>query len=362
MSTHRRLDIAILLTATLAGCSRREPTHTVSPPVTVRTARVSVQAMPDDVTAVGTSEASSTVDVRAQVTGTLRAIHFAEGADVQAGQLLFTIDPGPFEAALAAAQGTLARDAATLDNATSEQARYEALARDLVVATEQLEAARTAARTAAAAVAADRANVTAARLQLDKTRIQAPVAGRTGHVPVDVGDLIDAESPTAMVSIAQIAPMHVSLAVPGAMLDRIREALRTDTVRADAAVDGTGTVATDGRIVFLDNAIDPATGTIRVKVAYPNRDGRLWPGQFVSVVLHLGLAERAIVVPTEAVQQGQAGDYVFVVGVDHTVEARPVRTIATGGGLTRVSSGLRDGELVVTDGQVRLAAGMRVVP
>ncbi len=350
----------------LASCSG-QPARAAAPPggggpapVAVSTIRVVERAMPVNVQAVGTAEASSTVDIHSQVTGTLLTVDFKEGQDVSAGQLLFTIDPRPFEVALQQAQAALARDTAQSRNAEAQLARYKELTDAGLTAQADLDAVTAQASVSQAAMAADQAQIDSATLQRQYTRIAAPVSGRTGALLVHRGSLVRANDTSPLVVINQVAPIFVSFAVPARLLDRIQSVQRSGPLVVDARnADAEAPVAT-GRVQFIDNAVDRTTDTIRLKAEFPNGDRRLWPGQFLEVTLRLAVEPHALVVPSAAVQAGQQGSFVFVVSNGQDRRDAPGR-----GRLDRRRPGraaerrARGGE-VVTDGQLRLTPGAPV--
>jgi membrane fusion protein, multidrug efflux system len=329
-------------------------------PVTVMAGPVIVKPMASNVRVVGNVEASSTVDVRSQVTGELLAVHFTEGQDVALGDLLFTIDPRPFEGALKQAEATLARDTAQAQNADAQLVRStDLLARGLVAqSTHDVLVAQAAALHAS--LDADAAQVETARVQLQHTRIIAPMAGRTGALLVHPGAIVRTTDASPLVVINRIAPVYVSFAVPARLLSELQGDRARRALRVAAAPAGSGSAVVDGTVTFVDNAVDQSTDTIRLKASFANDDRRLWPGAFVDVTLRLSVTPDALVVPTAAVQAGQGGQMVYVVTPEGTAEARPVTIAWTEGNESVVASGLSAGETVVTDGQLRLAPGVPV--
>jgi multidrug efflux system membrane fusion protein len=330
-------------------------------PVVIGEARL--QPVAEELRAVGQVEAFSTVAVKSQVTGVVTAAHFREGADVRKGDLLFTIDPRPFEAALHQAQAALARDRAQLANTVAEQRRGEELFRQGILSQETYEQRRTAADAQSAQAKADEAAVEQARLNLEWCQVRAPIDGRAGAILVFPGNVSKAPDGNPLVTLTQTRPVKVAFAVPESRLAQVRAsssggaALAVEAVPSGAAAQG----AIRGELSFLDNEVDRATGTIRLKARFANEDRRLWPGEFVEVRLVLGTRPNAVVVPASAVQPGQQGPYVYVVRKDATVEPRNVRTTDYPGSLAVVESGLSAGERVVVDGQLRLVPGARVI-
>jgi membrane fusion protein, multidrug efflux system len=363
--------VVALFGLALTSCSTSSPAQAGGAPsggrggrggdaVPVATARVVERAVPLDVTTVGTAEPYSTVDVRSQVAGQLLTVEFAEGADVERGQLLFTIDPRPFEVALRQAEATRDKDAAQAANADALRARNESLFKNRLISQADLDSSTNSSAALKAAVAADTAAVDNAKLQLQYTQITAPVSGRTGALLVHQGSLVRSGDPSPLVVINQLAPIRVVFAVPGQHLGQIRAGQAKSPLAVTARTSGDSATTSIGRVTFIDNAADPATGTIRLKGEFPNGDHRLWPGDLVQVTLQLAVDEHALVIPASAVQNGQQGQYVYVVGADKTASLRPVTIARTSGDDAVVAGGVKAGEEVVTDGQLPLAPGAPV--
>ena len=366
-------------------------------PVPVLTARAQTKSVPLTVPAVGTVEALSTVQIRAQITGQLSDIHFTEGQDVRKGQTLFTIDARPFEAALKQAEAVLARDTATAKNSQSQQARFEDLYKRGLIPRDQYETQTATVAAQQATLAADQAAVETARLNLQYTTITAPISGRAGAVSLHAGDLVRANDTTPLLVINQMSPIYVTFSVPGRYLTDVRrfQARRPLPVQASiqnsparqlplavpspapspgmpssAPTSGTDGTAAEGfstalpvesgAVSFIDNAVDPTTGTIKLKATFPNTSHALWPGLFVQVSLQLTTDPNAVVVPSAAVQESQQGQYVYVVKPDHTAEFRNVRVERQQGDEMIIAQGVSSGEEVVTDGHLRLTPGARV--
>ena len=328
--------------------------------VPVMTAHVVEKPIPVDVTTIGTGEALSTVEVRAQVSGPLTSVQFTEGQDVQQGQLLFTIDARPFEVAVQQAEASVAKDEAQAKGTEQTRARNEDLFKRELLARSDYDASVTAATGAAAMVLADKAALESARLQLQYTKILAPVSGRTGALLVHQGSLVRSTDTTPLVIINQITPIRVAFAVPGQYLATIRAGQAKAPLLAEARMPGSTATPSSGAVSFIDNTIDTTTGTIKLKATFPNTNHELWPGALVETRLRLSVDPHALTVPASAVQNGQQGQYVFVVGSDRTVSMRPVTDARTNGDDAVVSSGLKAGEEVVTDGQLRLVPGSRI--
>jgi membrane fusion protein, multidrug efflux system len=327
-------------------------------PVTI--APVVQKPMPIDVEGIGTVIAASTVSVRSQITGEMTSVRFKEGDEVEKGQVLVTIDRRPFEAALQQAEAALARDEAQLANAKSQANRYQDLMKRGIATREQIDQINANAAALEATVGADRAVVDNAKLQLEYATITAPIAGRTGLLQVHPGNLIRANDTTPIVTINKVTPVYVSFAVPEAQLPELKRYLAKGELSVIAQPPDDAGPPSKGVISFVDNAIDMTTGTIKVKGTFPNTDRRLWPGQYVNATVTLTSDPGAIVVPSVAVQTGQQGQYVFVVKTDQTVELRTVTVARSNSVETVIRSGLKPGESVVTDGQLRLVAGSHI--
>jgi multidrug efflux system membrane fusion protein len=414
MRTHpRKLLVLVVgvLSLVLAGCSsEKSPAGTPAQqgrgaggggrgggrgaggPVPVTTTRVAAKAVPLTIPAVGTAEALQTVQIRAQVTGQLSAIHFTEGQEVRKGQLLFTLDPRPFEAALAQAQAVLARDTATAKNSQSQQVRYEDLYKRGLIPRDQYETQTATASAQQATLEADQAAVETARLNLQYTRIASPISGRAGAVSLHVGDLVRANDTTPLLVINQISPIYVTFAVPGRYLPEIRryQAQRALQVQAriqSAPAPGSSAPARDqngaegnpvapsapsvqaapakgpvetGAVSFIDNAVDATTGTIKLKATFPNNDSVLFPNQFVNARLLLDTQHNVVLVPNAAIQRNAQAAFVYVVKPDQTVTMQNVTVGTTDGNVTAVE-GLNAGDVVAVDGFDKLQNGAKVV-
>jgi membrane fusion protein, multidrug efflux system len=345
---------AILLLG--SGCAPQKAPR--SGRVAVTTARVEQRDMPFALTATGSVEALQTASVGSQVGGTVTRISFHEGDVVREGQVLIQLDPRPFHQALDQALGALARDRAIAEAARNEVERSRVLHDQSVLSQSEWEQKVSDADASAASVRADSASANSARLNLEYAAIRAPISGRTGRLMVHVGDYVKASTSEPLVTIIQPNPIRVSFQIPERdvpVLQRYRGRNLRVTVDPDS---GRGPL--EGRLVFVDNAIDPGSGTLLLKGEFLNQDGRLVPGQFVDVRLVLYVAPRATVVPSQAVSTGQQGAYVYVVNPDSTVTPRPIGVERVVDDRTVVARGLSPGEEVVTDGQMRLSPGAKV--
>ena len=349
----------LFLLASVAACSGKQQTPQ-KPPVPVIAATAVQKTVPVQLSAIGNVEAYSTVSMKSQIGGVLTRVHFREGQDVNKGDLLFTIDPRPYEAALKQAEANLAKDNAQLANARKEVQRYAELVKKGYVAQEQYDQISTNAASFEAIVNADMAVVENARLQLKYCYIYSPISGRTGNLMANEGNLIKANADTAIVVINQVQPIYVTFSVPEQSLSEIKRYMSEGKLRVEAILSKEDENPEQGVLTFIDNAVDLATGTIKLKGTFANKGKRLWPGQFVNAVLTLTSQPDAIVVPSQAIQTGQKGQYVFVIKNDLTVEDRPLLVGRTLNNETIIEKGLQAGEKVVTDGQLRLVPGAKV--
>ena len=356
-----RVLITLLAGGLLSSCSgsKAAPPRTAAVPILA--AAVEQKDVPLQVKAIGAVEAYSNVSVKTQVTGELIGVHFKEGQDVRKGQLLFTLDKRPFEAALKQAQGMLARDQAQAANARAQAKRYQSLNQAGVVSGEGYEQMQSNADALDAAVLADQAAVENARVQLVYCTIYSPIDGHTGPLLIHQGNMIKANDTPFLVSINQVQPIYTTFTVPEQNLADIKRFSNQGKLRVQAFIPNDTRGPASGWLSFIDNTVDQATGTIRLKGEFVNADRRLWPGQFVDVVLTLAQQPNAIVVPSQAIQNGQTGQFVFVIKPDMTVEARPVTIDRSTDGQAVISKGLAAGEQVVTDGQLRLVPGVTKV-
>ncbi len=362
MSIHKTLmttacAAAVATSAMVAACAK--PPEQKAPVIPVQVATAARISAPVTIVANGVVEPMHTVDVQAQVGGTIDAVTFAEGAEVQQGQVLFRIDPRPYEAALRQAEAALARDVASAKSAQRESDRYKALADKDYVTKSQADQSQAAADALAATVQADHAAVDNAKLNLAYTTIRAPLTGRTGRLLVRQGNLAHA-SGDPLVVINQLHPILVRFPVsqrdfPALQRRQARSPVPVRVVTADS-----GAVGDVGELAFLDNAVDSLTGTVTAKARFDNRTNGLWPGEYVSVRAELDVETGALAIPTRALQAGQDGSYVFVIGPDKLAKVRAVSTGRAVGDLTTIDKGLEPGEQVVTDGQSRLTPNAKV--
>jgi len=343
----------------LPSCSRENSKQPAAfPPVPVTVADVIAESVPVQISAIGNVEAYSTVGIKSQIGGTLMRVHFKEGQDVNRGDILFTIDPRPYESALKQAEANLARDKAQMENSRVEVRRYAELVKKGYVAQELYDQILTNAAALEAIVSADEAAVENARLQLGYCSINAPVSGRTGSLLAHKGNLIKANADSDMVVINQIQPVYVNFSVPEHNLSVIRKHIALGHVEVQAFPTNSEKPEV-GKLTFIDNTVDATTGTIALKATFNNRERVLWPGQFVNVQMTLTTLPDAVIAPAQAVQTGQQGQFVFVVK-EGSAELRPVKVGITHKNITVIEDGLSPGETVVTDGQLRLMPGAKV--
>jgi multidrug efflux system membrane fusion protein len=354
--------VALVATAS-GGCTRSGGATKVAPPppVPVQTAVAQQQDVPRVVGSVGTLQALRSVAVKSQVDGMMAEIHFREGDEVKAGDLLVTLDRRPFENSVRIARADLANARAEASRAEVDAQRYKNLTEQDAISKEQYAQLTTKAETTRALVQAREAAVANAELLLGYTQIRAPITGRTGQLILHEGALVKANDVNqSIVALNQLAPIGVAFSVPENRLGEIRAAMAAGGASVAVTDRGSGLVRRDGRLTFVDNSVDPATGMITLKATFDNADHALWPGQFVEVELRLGVDRGSVVVPSSAVQNGQGGAQVFVVRADRTVEVRPVKVLRLAGDATLIAEGVRSGETVVTDGQLRLVPGATV--
>jgi len=368
--------------------SQRTPGAGRNEVVPVEMAAVTQRDVPTVLKAIGNVEPLSTISVRSQVEGNLQSVAFVPGQEVKKGAVLFQIDPRPLQSALSQAEANLlkamaqvrqgqdivAKDQAAADNDRVIAKRDANLLEAGVIAREQydndaakLKADEATVRADQSAVAnlqaaqkAEQAAVENARVQLSYTTIRSPIAGKTGNLAVTAGNLVQPNATTPMVTITQSAPIYVTFSVPERDLMRIRQSSGASGLAAEVEIPGDESNHVLGKLSLVDNTVDVATGTVRLKATFQNDDRRLYPGQFVNVVLTLGTQNQAIVVPSQAVQIGQDKSFVYVVKADMTVETRTVKTGTTIENMTVIDDGLKPGEQVVTDGQLRLVPGAKV--
>ena len=341
-----------------APAAAAEPPQAV--PVTV--GAVTAQDLPIYLHGIGTVQAANTVTIRSRADGQIVGVDFTEGQEVPAGTLLYQIDPRPYAAALALAEAARAKDEAQLQSAQADLARYASLLSRGFQSRQSYDQQKAQVAELHAAIAGDAAQVEAARLNLDYTRIRAPIAGRLGASLVDIGNIIRASDNTALVTLNQIKPIFVSFALPQQEIDAIRRHQAVAPLAVEARSRDDKTVLAEGKLTLIDNAIDPATGTIHLKARFANHTERLWPGEFVNVRVTLAIRPHMPTVPAQTVQQGPDGWFVYVVRPDDTVQRRTVQVAAIQDGRAAIAKGLTPGERVVVAGQYRLTNGAKIAP
>lgn len=331
-----------------------------APGVPVSVARVAMQAVPVRLNAIGNVEAYSTVAVKARVDGQIVQVNFREGQAVAKGEVLFRIDPRPYEAALRQAEANALRDAAARDQARSQERRYQELLAKNFISKEAYAQIRTNAATAEATAKASQAALENARLNLDYCTIRSPLDGYAGRVLLQAGNLVKANDVGPLVVINQVKPIYVNFAVPEQSLPEVRRYMAIAALAVEVLPPDPAQPRPRGELIFVDNAVDPSTGTIRLRARFDNGDAALWPGQFVNVSVRLYEQADALVVPSQAIQSGPEGQYVYVVAGDMTAEMRRVTVMRTEGEQAIIAKGLARDELVVTRGQLRLGPKVRV--
>lgn len=358
----RRLSLLIvcLCLIQISGC-RKGGMQQKGPqrPVPVSVAEVVQKDVPIEVRTVGSAEAMETVSIVPQVAGLIQNVHFKEGDYVKAGDPLFTIDTRPYTANLSAARANLAKNRALADEGQRTVARLEKLKKEGIATEQELSQARASAAAQQATLNADRANIASSSLNVQFARIQSPISGRTGSLLVNAGNVVRTNETRALVVIRSVAPIYVRFAVPEQYLSGVRDAMKKGTVPVVALPRGGGKPV-NGELTFIENTVDAATGKVDMKGKFENDDETLWPGQFVDVLLRIGLQKAAIVVPESAVQTGQDGPYTYVVGADLKVALRRLTVDRTHGNEIVVKKGVEPRERVVTDGQIRVTDGSQV--
>jgi len=344
----------------LSGCTENKTDQASakgkggSPPLPVKVATVVRKDVPVELRAVGLAEPFASVEVKSQISGLLEKVGFLEGDQVKAGDILFRIDSRPYVSLLLQAEATRDKDLAALENARKQAERYLPAAENGYVSIEQSDAAQTSVATLQAQVKADEAQVVRARIDLDNCTIRSPISGHTGVLSEEFGNLVKAAADLPLVTINQISPIKVSFTLPEQMLSEVKKHLAAGDMEV-VATSAEG--ALTGKLSFFDNKVNQENGTIRLKAIFANEAQQLWPGQFVNIGLRLTVRKDATVAPTRAIQSSQNGDFVYVVAQDQIVAVRPVVVAFSDEGQSVIESGLDVGEIVVTDGQLRLRAG-----
>lgn len=344
--------------AEIRANERKAPKGPPAIPVTV--AAVDQRLVPFRIQAIGNVEAYSTVAVKARVDGQIVEVGFKEGEEVRKGQALFKIDPRSLEATLRQAEANALRDSAASEQARSQERRYQDLLEKNFVSKEAYAQIRTNATTAEATAKASQAALDNAKLSVEYCTITAPIEGYAGKIQIQLGNLVKANDVNPLVVINQVHPIYVTFAVPEQRLSEVREHMAGGPLTVDALAPGSDRPSASGVLIFVDNAVDPSTGTIKLRARFANKENSLWPGQFVGVSVRLFEQPDAIVIPSTAVQTGPEGQYVYVVGQDMLADVRKIRVERTDGDNTIVASGLTKGERVVTRGQLRLGPKTRV--
>jgi multidrug efflux system membrane fusion protein len=356
------LALGVLLLLGLLACSDKKPEASKARkermvPVTVTT--VEEKTVPVQLTAIGNVEAYSTVAVKSRITGELKEVHFKEGQDLIRGALLFTIDSAPYQADLQKAQANLARSQALAKKAEEDLRRYADLVKKEYISQEQYDQVSTNLEALRAQIKADQATVETARLQVSYCSIQAPISGRTGILLADKGNIIRPND-EKMVVINQIQPVYVTFSLPEQSLSEIKKYSAGGKLKIKAFLSKEEEHPEEGLLSFIDNTVDKTTGTIRLRGTFPNQGKRLWPGQFVNLILALTAQPNTLVVPSQAIQTGMNGQYVYVVKPDLKAENRPVTVGRALDGHMVIEKGLKGGETIVIDGQFQLVPGTKV--
>jgi membrane fusion protein, multidrug efflux system len=331
-----------------------------TPAIPVTVARVQQQTVPVRLQAIGNVEPYSTVALKARVGGQILEVNFREGQPVKKGEVLFRIDPRPFEAALRQAEANALRDRAGRDQARSQAKRYQELLDKNFISKEAYAQIRTNAETAEATAKASQAALENARIALEYCTIRSPLEGYVGRVLLQAGNIVRADDTSPLVVINQVRPIYVNFGIPEQFLPEVRKYMAAGPLAAEVQPPDPQQAAPRGTLIFVDNAVDPSTGTIRLRAQFENADAALWPGQFVNVSLRLYEQVDALVIPATAVQTGPEGQYVYVVDEEMTADVRRVTVLRTEGDRAIVGKGLAKEERVVTRGQLRLGPKVRV--
>ncbi len=359
-----RLSCAMMLALLVfsAACSKGPELPAQKKPgmaAPVKVAKAELKDVPLQIEAVGNIEAFSTVAVTAQISGQIEKIHFKEGQRVKEGDLLVTIDPRPYKAVVAQGEAVLARDMAQMETARREAARYGGLVANGYVSQSQYDQIKSSADSLQSVVAADKAAVDNAKLQLGYCFIHSPITGQTGVILIDEGNAVKANDKT-LVTIMQVKPLYANFSVPQQYLHEINKRQAAGKLRVAVSPPGSGLPPVNGVLTFIDNSVDSATGTIKLKAAFDSSDKLLWPGQFVKASLLLSTEKGAVVIPSQAVMASQKGQSVYVVKPDGSAEMRIVTVSRVYGEESLIASGIEAGETVVIDGQLQILPGGKV--
>lgn len=354
-----RISIVFLAFLFCSACAPKKEKPKAKPPVPVTAALVTQKDVPIQIKAIGNIEAFTSVAIKSQVNGQIARVHFQEGSDVRKGALLISLDPEPFLATLSQYEAALAKDLSQEKFAREQAGRYAGLLKEGIVTHDQYELLRTNAESFAASVVADRAAIRSAKIQLGYCSIRSPITGRTGAIALQPGNLIKAND-LPLVTINQVSPIYATFSIPEKQLGEVKRAMAGKKLKIEAAIPNEPGSMESGTISFLDNAVNAATGTIKLKGVFANSSRKLWPGQFTDVIMTLGERKNAVVVPTNAIQTSQQGQFAYVVKSDNRVEMRPVTVEAAAGEDSIIGKGLATGEKVVVDGQLRLTPGVSV--
>jgi multidrug efflux system membrane fusion protein len=359
------LVLTVISCAALVGCGRGQKNAKASgppPAVPVGVATVQQRDFPVYLTGLGSVQAFNTVSLKTRIDGQITQVNFVEGQDVKEGELLIQIDPRPYQVALATAEANLQRDEAQLTNAKVQYERMKALYAGGVIAKQDLDTQEASFGQYEGTIAADKAAIDNAKLNLVYTRITSPINGRIGLRQVDIGNYVTAASGASMAVITQMHPIAIIFTLPEDQLQEVRQRMQAGSLQVDVYSRDDQTKLSTGKLLTIDNQIDQTTGTARFKAVFENPDNNLWPNQFVNVHLLLETRKNAITIPASAIQRGPQGTFTYLVDANNTVQVQPLQIALTQGTTVVVASGLEAGQRVVTDGQEKLQAGSRVTP
>lgn len=356
------LGLALTICAALAGCSQKTKANVAPPAIPVGVTTVKQGDFNVYLTGLGSVQAFYTVTLKTQISGQIMQVNFREGQEVKIGELLIVIDPRPYQAALDQAKANLAKDQAQLVNAKAQYERNKVLYEQGVIAKQDLDTLEASFGNYEGAIAADKAAIETAQLNLVYCYIKSPIDGLIGLRQVDPGNYVTAASGTALVVITQLHPIAVIFTLPEDQLQTVQAHMKQGTLEVDAYSRDDQTRLTTGKLLTIDNEIDQTTGTAKLKSVFDNPENKLWPNEFVNAHLLLETRKNAVTVPASAIQRGPEGSFVYVVDGNNTAQMRPVQIALTQGATVVIASGLQGSERVVTDGQEKLQAGARVAP
>jgi len=351
--------LGLLLTVWLTGCDKKPPASFERPPAPVSVAAAVAQDVPVYIDAVGKIVAREVVSIQPQVSGRITKIHFADGADVKAGEVLFTVDPRPYQAQLNQAEANVAQAQAALNLAKTNFSRVESISDPRAVSRQDFDAKKNAVEVAEAQLRQNRAAVETARLNLEYCTIRSPIDGRAGQRLIDLGNVVTPGNSPLLV-IQRLDPIYGDFTIPESNLTEVQRNMARRTLRTEVRLADEGTEAREGKLTFLDNSVQEGTGTVKLRATIENKDRLFWPGRFARIRLILDTHHSAVLVPADAPQLSAKGSFVYVVREDDSAELRPVTVGQRHGDLVVIVQGLKEGERVVINGQLGVTPGGKV--